>query len=280
MFDFLFPKKLHRHISAYFEAVEVDIHSHLLPAIDDGSPNLDVSMQLIRQMCELGFKKIITTPHISELYPNNGDSVLDGLYKVNRQLKVEGIKVELTVGAEYMINDIFEQLIISDEPLLTLPNKHILVEMPHLSEPVNLYKVLSLLKSKGYTPVLAHPERYRFYNKNLTQYEKLKDYGCLFQVNMLSMVGYYGSAVSDCAWLLLNEEMIDFIGSDLHHQRHIEAINNGMNTACQRILNYYPFKNKSLFGRIVPQPSKEAFLSEITEGEKRTYRQKTYNNEK
>ena len=76
MFDFLFPKKLHRHISAYFEAVEVDIHSHLLPAIDDGSPNLDVSMQLIRQMCELGFKKIITTPHISELYPNNGDSVL------------------------------------------------------------------------------------------------------------------------------------------------------------------------------------------------------------
>ena len=82
------------------------------------------------------------------------------------------------------------------------------------------------------------------------------------------------------AWLLLNEEMIDFIGSDLHHQRHIEAINNGMNTACQRILNYYPFKNKSLFGRIVPQPAKEALLSEITEGVKRTYRQKTYNNEK
>ncbi len=246
MLDFFF-KKNKKSVFNYFEAIEVDIHSHLIPSIDDGSPNLATSINLIKQMGELGFQKIITTPHISELYPNNGDSVLDGLILIKKQIAREGIDMELTVAAEYMVNDIFEKKLIDDEALLTLPNKHILIEMSHLSEPMNFFNVLSILKSKGYTPVLAHPERYRFYNKNLVEYQNLKSCGCLFQLNFLSLIGYYGQAISDCSWLLINNNMIDFIATDIHHQRHIEAIKNGMTPVCQHILDNYPFQNKTLF---------------------------------
>lgn len=247
MLDFFFNRKNKKSIFNYFEAIEVDIHSHLIPGIDDGSPNLTTSISLIKQMKELGFQKLITTPHISELYPNNGDSVLDGLILIKKQIAQERFEMELTVAAEYMVNDIFEKKLMDDEPILTLPNKHILIEMSHLSEPINFFHVLSILRARGYTPVLAHPERYRFYNKNLVEYQNLKTYGCLFQLNFLSLIGYYGQAISDCAWLLINNNMIDFIGTDIHHQRHIEAIKNGMTPACQHILDNYPFQNKSLF---------------------------------
>lgn len=247
MLDFFFNKKNKKSVFNYFEAIEVDIHSHLIPGIDDGSPNLTTSINLITQMGELGFQKIITTPHISELYPNNGDSVLDGLILIKKQIAREGIDMELTVAAEYMVNDIFERKLMEDEVLLSLPNKHILIEMSHLSEPINFFHVLSMLKYKGYTPILAHPERYRFYNKSLVEYQNLKSYGCLFQLNFLSLIGYYGQAISDCAWLLINNNMIDFIATDIHHQRHIEAIKNGMTPVCQHILDNYPFQNKTLF---------------------------------
>jgi protein-tyrosine phosphatase len=249
MFDFFFPNKSKKSVlSGFFEGIEVDIHSHLIPMVDDGSPDLMTSMQMIQQMCDLGFKKIITTPHISELYPNSNDAILDGLIRLKKALKKQAIEVELTVAAEYMINDIFERMILNDEPLLTLPERHILIEMPHISEPVNVYKVLSLLKNKGYTPILAHPERYRFYNRNLFDYEKLKASGCLFQMNILSLIGYYGHSISECSWTLLNNKMIDFLGSDIHHHRHIESIKTNISVECQQLLLRYPFKNKAFFG--------------------------------
>jgi protein-tyrosine phosphatase len=254
MFDFLFFNKSKKSVfSGFFDSIEVDIHSHLIPMVDDGSPDLTSSIHLIKQMHDLGLKKIITTPHISELYPNSNDAILDGLIRLRKELKKQAINVELSVAAEYMVNDIFERMILSEEPLLTLPERHVLIEMPHISEPVNLYKVLSLLKKKGYTPILAHPERYRFYNRNLFDYEKLKSYGCLFQMNILSLVGYYGHSISACSWTLLNNKMIDFIGSDIHHDKHIDAIKDGITFECQQLLHTYPFKNKAFFGCLKPE---------------------------
>ena len=245
MFDFFFPNKQNKSIfHAPFDTIEVDIHSHLIPAVDDGSPDLATSVGLIKQMQHFGLKKIITTPHISELYPNSNDAILDGLFRLKKALISDGIDVELTVAAEYMVNDIFERMILDDLPLLTLPERYILIEMPHISEPINFYKVLSLLTKKGYKPILAHPERYRFYNRNLFDYEKIKSYGCFFQMNMLSIVGYYGHAISECTWTLLNNKMIDFVGSDIHHERHIAVLQDSMTLDCQHILHTYPFKNK------------------------------------
>ncbi len=258
MFEFLFAKKRAKEIIIDyppFEALEIDIHSHLIPGIDDGSPDVFTSVDLIRELRDLGFKKLITTPHINELYPNTNDSIFDGLIQLKNELKNETIDVEISVAAEYMINDVFEQMILDDVPLLTLPQNHILVEMPHFSEPVNLHKVLSLLISKGYTPVLAHPERYRHYNGNLIQYERLKSYGCRFQVNILSLVGYYGRTVHDCAWTLLDNRLIEFVGSDLHNYRHLQAFKDNMSAECQHLLNNYPFQNRRLFKslKILPE---------------------------
>jgi protein-tyrosine phosphatase len=258
MFEFLFSKKKTADVFPNyppFEAIEIDIHSHLIPGIDDGSPDVYTSVDMIKEMRHLGFKKIVTTPHISELYPNTSDSILDGLIQLKRELKNQKIDMEVSVAAEYMINDVFEEMIQANTPLLTLPQNHILVEMPHFSEPVNLFKVLSLLTAKGYTPVLAHPERYRHYNGNILQYERLKNYGCRFQVNILSLVGYYGQTVCDCAWVLLNNRMVEFVGSDLHHHRHLAAFNNNMTTETQHLLNNYPFQNRRLFKslKILPE---------------------------
>ena len=250
MFEFLFTKKKAKEIGigySPFEAIEVDIHSHLIPGIDDGAPDVRTSIDLIRNLRNLGFKKIITTPHISELYPNNVNSVLDGLILLKHELNNETIDVEISVAAEYMINDFFEEMLFSDVEFLTLPQNHILIEMPHFSEPMNLYRVLSKLVSKGFTPVLAHPERYRHYNGNLLHFEKLKNSGCLFQVNLLSILGYYGQTVHDCAWNLLNHRMIEFIGSDVHNERHLECFKKNITSECQYLLNNYPFQNKNFF---------------------------------
>jgi protein-tyrosine phosphatase len=246
MLDFLFNKKNIKNDFNYFEAIEVDIHSHLIPYIDDGSPNLLTSISLMREMKELGFNKLITTPHISELYQNNDNSILDGLILLKKHIKSSFLGLELTVAAEYMVNDIFEEKLKNNENLLTLPNKHILIEMSHLNEPNNFHNVLAILKAKGYTPVLAHPERYRFYDKSLAEYQSLKNYGCLFQINFLSLLGYYGQSIKECAWLLINSNLIDFVATDIHHQGHIDAIKHGMTHACQHLLNNYPFMNKNL----------------------------------
>ena len=116
-----------------FGPIVMDIHSHLIPGIDDGSSDLVTSLNMIKQMREMGLKKIVTTPHISELYPNDPDTIFDGLIRLKQLIRYEGVDVELTAAAEYMINDMFEQAILSDVPLLTLSKRHVLIEMPHMS---------------------------------------------------------------------------------------------------------------------------------------------------
>jgi protein-tyrosine phosphatase len=247
MIDFFFSKKSHYDSTAvldYFTSpVKVDIHAHLIPNVDDGAVDVHDSVKLIKGLYDMGLRKLIATPHVSELYPNTNDTILDGLIRLNQHLFEEKIDIQISVAAEYMINDIFEEMIIKGEPLLTLPDRYILVEMSHLSEPSNLLRVLSLLKAKGYKPVLAHPERYRFYNNNITDFQRLKGLGCKFQVNLLSLIGYYGKLVSDCAWALLHNSMIDFIGTDLHNVRQLQILKENINADVSHFLNMYPFQN-------------------------------------
>jgi protein-tyrosine phosphatase len=245
--SFLKPKKADAIGSAnLFKNIELDIHAHLIPGIDDGASDLMVSVELLKAMRDMGFKRVTATPHISELYPNTNDAILDGLILLKKEIKKYNIDIEVSVAAEYMINDLFEQMIQSDTPLLTLPMNHILVEMPHIDEPANLNRVLELLRGGNYTPIMAHPERYRYYNGDLDAYWRLKEKGCLLQVNVLSLTGYYGRQISRCAWAMLDEKMIDFIGTDLHHNRHLDNIETGMTVEIEDMLKHYPFKNHQL----------------------------------
>jgi tyrosine-protein phosphatase YwqE len=201
----------------------IDIHSHLLPGIDDGAVTIDDTTSLIKGLEEIGFKKFITTPHImGDVWQNTYEEITEKLSSTIAELKVPNINTRFRAAAEYMIDAEFWDLF-KKGPLLCLKDQHVLVEISYLNPPIQLYDVLFELQVAGYQPVLAHPERYNFYHEiTLSHYKKLKKAGCLFQMNMLSATGYYGERVAKTADLLLKANLIDFIGSDVHHTRHLE----------------------------------------------------------
>lgn len=204
----------------------VDIHSHLLPGIDDGAKNSNDSKFILEAMIGFGFNQVITTPHtIKTVWDNTKEGILATKEILTNDLFVETSQVKLRVASEYMMDENFIQLFKS-EKLLTLKDNYVLVEMSYLNPPIQLFDILFELQLEGYKPVLAHPERYNFFHSKLAEYEKLKKAGCLFQMNLLSSVGYYGKDVAQAADKLLSKGMMDFVGSDIHHKNHIESFQN------------------------------------------------------
>lgn len=201
----------------------VDIHSHILFGIDDGAKTIEDSNFLMQSVLNFGFSKCITTPHTFEhVWDNTPDSIQKKYLEVKSLSPQLTDKLSLEVASEYMVNESFIQLFESRQ-LLTLKDNYVLIELSYLNPPFQLYDTIFRLQLAGYTPVLAHPERYNYYHGNFSEYEKLKKAGCYFQLNLLSAVGYYGKEVTDTAKKLLNKGMIDFTGSDIHHNNHIEA---------------------------------------------------------
>lgn len=207
----------------------VDIHSHLLPAIDDGSTSFQETLLLTQGLLEIGVSQFITTPHIIEhVWDNtkNGIQLLET--KTVLELQQYQITTPFKAAAEYLMDDQFIRLFQSKE-LLTLKDNYVLVEISYTNPPIQLYNIIFDLRVAGYIPVLAHPERYVFYHYNFNEYAKLKKAGCLFQLNLLAVVGYYGAGITKIAEKLLKKGMYDFVGSDVHHSKHIEAFNQKVN---------------------------------------------------
>jgi tyrosine-protein phosphatase YwqE len=233
---------------ADFSSLKADIHSHLLPGIDDGSPNMATSIQLIRGMKELGFKKLITTPHIMwDIYKNTRNIILEKLEEVKTKLKEEKIDIEIHAAAEYFIDDYVEELLNQKEPLLTFGNNLVLTEFSMASPQFDLKEVLFEMQLQGYQPVIAHPERYGYLENNKNFYEKLKDAGYLFQLNILSLSGYYGSSVIELARYLVKKGYYDLVGTDLHHARHLDALKHpSVFSSLQKLLESGKIQNQSL----------------------------------
>ena len=141
-----------------------------------------------------------------------------------QQLQQEQLDVEIVPAAEYFIDDLFPELLEKGEPLLTLHDNMVLVEISFISPPRELNHIIFNMVTGGYQPVLAHPERYAFYHHQKEIYHRFKDQGCLLQINILSLLGYYGKSVQDAARYLVDKGLVDLIGTDLHHQRHLEAL--------------------------------------------------------
>lgn len=201
----------------------IDIHSHVLFGIDDGAQNIKETQFLLQSMLDLKFSKCITTPHtMKHVWDNTNETILGSLDEVKKRLPELASKLDLHAASEYLMDDSLVHLFES-KPLLTLKDKYVLVEMSYLNPPMQLHNIIFELQLAGYTPVLAHPERYTFYHNDFEQYHKLKKAGCYFQINLLSTVGYYGKPVADTAQKLLKKGMIDFAGSDMHHKNHVEA---------------------------------------------------------
>jgi protein-tyrosine phosphatase len=202
----------------------VDIHSHLLPGIDDGAKTFEHTLKLVTALQGFGISQIITTPHVIKNIWDNTPEIIQGKKNTTVvELQKNQITIPFATAAEYMMDDNFVKLIQTEQQLLVLKKNYVLVEMSYINAPIQLYSILFDLQVAGYIPVLAHPERYLFYHNNFEEYQKLKKSGCLFQLNLLSVVGYYGDEIAKIADKLLKNGLYDYVGSDVHHFNHIAA---------------------------------------------------------
>ncbi|MFB0911370.1 MAG: histidinol phosphatase [Flavobacterium sp.] len=201
----------------------IDIHSHLLPGIDDGATTFEDTLRLTQALQIFGVTQFITTPHIIQhIWENTHAGIISKKVETIQQLEKNNITIPFQAAAEYLMDDQFVRLFQSHD-LLTLKDNYVLVEMSYINAPIQLYSILFDLQVAGYIPILAHPERYLFYHNNFNEYVKLKRAGCLFQLNLLSVVGYYGPQITKIAEQLLAKGMYDYVGSDVHHDNHIAA---------------------------------------------------------
>ncbi|MBS1753442.1 MAG: histidinol phosphatase [Ferruginibacter sp.] len=214
-----------------------DIHSHILPGIDDGAADLETSLLLIKGLYSMGIRKAIATPHIiGDLYQNTPFIINNALATVKDAVKKAGIKMELHAAAEYMLDDYFIELLRSKSALLTLHKNIILTEISYSTAPDNLEQILAEIFSEGYLPILAHPERYHYYHNNYKKYQQLKEMGFMLQVNILSLTGYYGKSVKKAAKYILENNLANLLGTDLHHHNHLAALTNFTN---RKTINKY-----------------------------------------
>ncbi len=204
---------------------KTDIHCHVLPGIDDGSPDVDTSIDLIEKMQEWGLERIIASPHITDqVFPNTQATMDAAMAELQAELDRRGNAVKLSHSAENRIDDLFIKNL-NDGTLITLPGNRILVENSFMLEPWNLDQLLFDLQVKGLRPILVHPERYSYYYGKKDRYSTIHNGGTSFQINLLSLAGHYGRDEKHFAEYLIEKGMVDYIGTDLHRHAHVESIN-------------------------------------------------------
>lgn len=239
--------RIHRNLNF----IGADMHNHLLPGIDDGSQDVETSLLLIEALLELGYEKFICTPHIIlEVHPNNAETIGNSWQTLQAGLKEKGLDIPIEYSAEYMLNFDFDNLL-KEGKIIPFPNKQVLIEMSYAVESPNIREAIFELQTKGFSPILAHPERYPYYFHRLEYYEEIMDAGCDLQVNMLSLIGYYGKPIKKMAEKLIDKGWISWVGTDIHHMRHLGAIMQLSNDS--KVLRYLDkiknLKNPSLLNK-------------------------------
>jgi len=206
-------------------ALTTDMHSHLLPGLDDGVKTLDEAEAVVRALAQLGYRKLITTPHVMhDHYRNTPETILGGLDKLRNHLNERDIEVEGQAAAEYYLDEHFIRALESDSRLLTFGNQYLLFETNFISEPLNLNEFIFAATTRGYRPVLAHPERYMYLQDNVIRIEDLANRGVLFQLNLGSLAGFYTRGIQTMAGRLIDMGLVHFLGSDCHNMQHAEGI--------------------------------------------------------
>ena len=210
--------------------ITTDIHSHILAGIDDGAPDIAASLQLVKGIYALGIRQTVATPHvIGDLYRNTPATINDALQKLQEACVAAGVNISITAAAEYMLDDYFITLLKHSSPLLPVYNNIILTEQSFAAPTENLHEIAFEIITAGYRPIMAHPERYYFYHQNYDAYSRLKDMGFLLQINLLSLSGYYGKPVAKAAKYILANNLADLVGTDMHHERHLEMLQSPKN---------------------------------------------------
>ncbi|MFN8358251.1 MAG: CpsB/CapC family capsule biosynthesis tyrosine phosphatase [Spirosomataceae bacterium] len=225
------------------------MHSHLIPGIDDGSPSMEVSLRYLSALAQLGYQKIITTPHIlSDLYPNTSTGIRNGLAALQQEVQAQGIGVQVEAASEYFVDQWFEHLLNQQDVLSFGSSNYVLIEMSFVTPSPQLEQAVFTLQTMGYQPILAHPERYGYWHDvAVKRFQHLKELGCLLQLNVPSLMGYYGPAIKKVALSLIKAHLVDFWGTDLHHDRHLELLTkHQFDVELHQLLDKYPLLNTSI----------------------------------
>lgn len=239
-----FKKKYNTNLSP---PLRVDIHSHLLPGLDDGVKTFDEAVNIISALKDLGYKKLVTTPHIiQDIYKNTPASIKLKHQQLVTILEEKGVEMHVEVAAEYYLDETLLQSLESNEQLLTIAGKYLLFETNFLTEPLNLKQFIFLATAKGYKVILAHPERYLYLNDSMDKASDLIDRGVLFQININSLTGYYSKQAQSMAFKLIDRGWVHWLGSDCHHLGHTQLLKDvRRNKYFQKALNL-PLLNNSI----------------------------------
>ncbi|WP_291909282.1 CpsB/CapC family capsule biosynthesis tyrosine phosphatase [Chitinophaga sp. CB10] len=223
-----------------------DLHSHLLPAVDDGVQDVATSVHFITALQEMGIRQIITTPHVMmDRFPNSAATLAGPYQQVLQALQSAGNPISFSHAGEYYLDESLPQLL--QQPLMKIFGNVVLVEMSFMSAPPQIFQWLFDIQTAGYQVLLAHPERYNYYHQQPEMYARYRERGCMLQVNLLSLTGYYGKHIKTAAEYLLQKGLADYIGTDLHHHKHLEAIRDiANNRKLRALLESYPFKNAAI----------------------------------
>lgn len=228
------------------EILQTDMHSHLIPGIDDGAPDLKTSIELIKELKLLGFSKLITTPHTMQgLYSNTTEIITSGLKVLQEEVEKEKIDVKIEAASEYFMDIYLEQLIEKEDILSFGKERYVLIEMSFAAPSVNYESIIFNLKMKNYTPVLAHPERYTYWHKKNEKFNQIVEMGCLLQINLLSLSGYYGRDIKKSAVNFIQNGQASFLGSDVHHHKHLRSLQNQLQES-RKMIEGYTFLNSTL----------------------------------
>lgn len=247
MFSFFKSKKSLIPSGVNFSLLKTDLHSHLIPGIDDGAQTLEDSILLIKKLIEVGYTKIITTPHImADYYRNTPDIINRGLDVVRKELIKQNLNIELEAAAEYYLDETFESKLAKSD-VMTVGSNYLLFELSFVSYPPNLFDIIDKIKTRGLIPILAHPERYSYLAESIETFQRIKEAGCYLQLNTISLTGYYGKQTQRTAEQLVDHLLIDFIASDMHHLKHAAALTSSLSTTyVQKLLTDHQLQNELL----------------------------------
>lgn len=225
----------------------VDMHSHLIPDVDDGVNTTDQALVCLKQLADWGIKKVITTPHISrDWYPNESAQLRAEQITLQALATDNGLQLTVEIAAEYLLDEFFPALLEADDLLTFGSAKYLLFELGWAAAPHQVDDIIFRLQTRGYTPVLAHPERYSYYYDDPSPLEHLHEMGCLFQLNWASLTGRYGDRAQAQARLMLKKGWVDFVGSDLHRPNDLTALSALFSSTDYDLLRKQPLLNESL----------------------------------
>jgi protein-tyrosine phosphatase len=208
-----------------FSGIGTDMHAHVLPGLDDGADSLEKSLEMVEALMRLGYHKLILTPHImGDFYKNTPGGIREKLALLQQAVQEKGWQIDLACAAEYYLDEWFLEKVAGPEPLLAFGDRYVLFETSYINEALNFKEAVFALQSAGYKPVLAHPERYTYLYGRFDELRRMRETGVFFQLNLNSLTGYYSEGARRTAEKMVDERLVDFVGTDAHHSRHLQAL--------------------------------------------------------